>query len=71
MAWKKFDEKMPKDGKQFLAVDDEGKYHVRTTNTIHKLADTDGIFTPAMYGQGARLIGWMWIPKLPDDWKKT
>jgi len=67
VEWNKFSEILPDDNKLFLTVDKDYNYYIRSVNSIHKLPDNPGIFTPAKNGEGAELIYWMYLPGIPIE----
>ena len=66
-GWIKFTDAMPDEGSRFLVADTFGDIYVRTVNQLHRRAETDGVFTPARYGEGTQVTHWMPLPEPPTE----
>ena len=61
IEWILAEERPPEDGRQLLVCDDRGMYLV--ASVFHRRAGCEGIYTPAYYGVGARVLYWAYIPE--------
>ena len=62
-----FRDQLPVEGTWFLARGADGYTYTRHTNTIHRRADKEGLFTPGNFHTVVQLTHWLPLPEDAPD----